>query len=1859
MTKKFPQISLIKTLVLVAVCFLLIQCKKHDRIPADINPAFTEKITAFTSGIISSESTIKIILAEDCQDAGDSNTPAEEGLFRFKSAIKGQAVWIDKRTLEFRPSEKLKSGETYSARFYLGKLLKVKKELAVFEFKFSIVEQAWTLDVEGYKTHNENDLVWNSINGKVNTADYIDYETLKRYFIAKQDSKKLNITWESGNDRRTFNFSIDSVQRTEKPGKVLISWDASSDYRNIKGQYTADIPSLADYKILDVKVIHQPEQFIQIMFSDPIRKNQNFDGLIILDNNASLEFSVSGNIIKAFPAVRQSGECKLTIREGLVNILGYGLKGAFTAAIAFEIPNPAVRLAGKGVILPSSKGMVFPFEAINLSAVDVKIIKIFENNIGHFLQVNKLDGNNQLKRAGRLVHKQSISLGYAPADLGKWNRFYLDLAKLIQPDPGAIYRVEISFRKRYSLYPCEGEDQHEGKEEENAANDEEFGEASYWDSYEEYYDDYYYEYDYEWEERDNPCSQSYYTQNKWVARNVLASDLGIIVKSGADQSVFCAVTNLVTAKPVQGVEVTLYNFQQQVLAMGTTDNKGFVSVTCKEKPYLLIARFEKQRGYLRLDDGSSLSVGAFDVSGNTVPKGLKAFLYGERGVWRPGDTLFLSCILEEKQKLLPALHPVVFELYNPKGQLFAKTTRTSGENGFYTWAVATSQDVITGSWNLRVKVGGTQFNKTVKIESIKPNRLKIDLKFNAKRLSASTSDLKGDMTVTWLHGAIAANLKTNVSVTLTKAPTVFGKYQAFQFIDPAKNFETEEQVLFEGSTDESGQAQIPGRLSAEKASPGMLNANFTTRVFEKSGDFSIDRFSMPYSPYSAYIGLKTPEGDKRGMLLTDTTQWVDIVVLDENELPVSRKSVEAYVYKLDWRNWWESSEDELADFIGNTYNRPVVSKTLSALNGKGRFGFRIDQPEWGRFYIRVVDPVSGHSAGKIVYIDWPGWAGRPMRDNPEAASMLTFNSDKEKYQVGETAEIIIPTSGSGNALLSIESGSRILWKEWLNVSGKEIRHKFQVTRDMTPNVYVHVSLIQPHANSENDMPMRLYGVIPIFVEDHKTRIAPVIKMPDVLEPLQKFFVQVSEKNKQEMTYTLAIVEAGLLDLTRFKTPDPWNEFYAREALGVRTWDLYDMVIGAYGGKLSSVLGIGGDEELMAGVSAEKANRFKPVVKFLGPFTVKAGKTNIHSIAMPNYIGSVRAMVIAGQAGAYGFAEKEVPVKKPLMVLATLPRVLGPGESVKLPVTVFAMDKLVKQVSVSVKTNGLLSTEGNPTKTVTFTQTGDKIVEFDLQTTSKTGLGRVQVSATSGKNSSTYDLELDIRTANPSVTTSLGSTVDAGKSSEITFTLPGMANTNSAVLEVSGIPPINAGRRLRYLINYPHGCIEQITSTVFSQLFLPDIMELDEKTRSTIEAHMKAGIIKLQSFQQSGGGFAYWPGQSIPDPWGSSYAGHFLLEAEKKGYAMPAGLKTAWLRSQKQLARQWTPVQYKDPYRQDDLEQAYRLFTLALAGDAEMSAMNRLREIKALSIQAKWRLAAAYVLCGQIAVAKQLVNRESIDIQPYNGLYSSYGSRERDWAMLLETMTIMNNNTQGSVLTRRISEALSSDSWMSTQSTAYCLLAVAKFTKGITTGKLSFSYTLANGKVMRVSSAKPLTQISLPLPKNVTTMAITINNQGQAILFTRIIMEGIPEAGEEREFNNNLNLEISYQTRDGKSLDVSELTQGTDFVAIVSVYNPGGFNYRDLALTQVFPPGWEIRNNRLTDVELPENMNNPSYQDIRDDRIYTYFDLAVGEMKTFVVQLNAAYLGKYYLSGLYCEAMYDNSISAMKKGQWVKVTNTGY
>ena len=520
--------------------------------------------------------------------------------------------------------------------------------------------------------------------------------------------------------------------------------------------------------------------------------------------------------------------------------------------------------------------------------------------------------------------------------------------------------------------------------------------------------------------------------------------------------------------------------------------------------------------------------------------------------------------------------------------------------------------------------------------------MKIDLDFGTDKITRNDTRLRGDLNVKWLTGVPGKNLEATFELYLNPVKTTFKDFPDYSFDDKAKVFYTESETIYKGETDQQGYAAFDAVLNSQTNAPGMLMATFSGKVYEPGGDFSIDQFSIPFYPYHHFVGIKMPEGDKNGLLVTGKDHQLDVVTVGVDGELVSKNNLKLEIYKLDWRWWWDRSTDNISNYVGRSYQRPISSKRFSTINGKGSVGVNIPDRSWGRYYIRVLDPQSGHSAGTVAYFDWPGWAEDSSR--PGGASLLSFSTNKENYEVGEKVAVNIPGGTGGRALVSIENGSKVVASYWVGIEGKQTNFEFETTAEMVPNVYVHTTLLQPHAQTKNDLPMRLYGVVPINVSDPATKLQPILTLPEVLEPEAEATITISEQQGKPMTYTLAVVDEGLLDITRFKTPNPWNTFYAREALGVKTWDLFDDVSGAFDGDLMRLLALGGDG---TGEKPEnvKANRFKPVVKFMGPFQLQAGKTARHTYQMPNYVGSVRTMVIAGKNGAYGSSEEATPVRK--------------------------------------------------------------------------------------------------------------------------------------------------------------------------------------------------------------------------------------------------------------------------------------------------------------------------------------------------------------------------------------------------------------------------------------------------------------------------------------------------------------------------------------------------------------------------------------------------------------------------------------
>ena len=1835
------------TLFFISVLFM-VSCGDSSKTPPKVDPAITEYVSAFTAGIVSSEAKIRVIFNKNVLSAKPSET-ADKNLFDFSPNIDGQAIWVDSRTLEFTPEEPMKNGKLYKGNLDLTKLFSnVPSELEELPLHFQIINQGASVLNTRAQSYSNTELEWNKVSGSILMNDVADISEIEELLSAKQDGERLKVSWVQGADRKRFSFTVDSVSRSNTASQVNLKW--KSDWINEQDKVTSlEIPALGDFKIMDVQAVSQPAQHVVITFSDPLQEGQNLKGLITISRAYRLSYQVNKNQLKVMFGKRLTGTQKVTVFPGIKNVMGYQYKKTYPIEITFDEHKPQVAFISNGEILPGSSEKIVPFKAVNLKAVDVTVFRIYEDNVFQFLQVNRsINGNSELKRVARPVARKVVKLyEQNTKNLHSWNNYALDLSDLIEEEPGAIYRIQLGFRKEYALFGCleESNELEIVAEEDEAFPFEENFDTPFENNY--YYWWGHYIDGYSYRERDNPCDASYYNPERFVHQNILASNLAITVKGSQNNKYLAVVTDIISGNPVKGAEVTFYNYQERSVGKGTTDGDGFLEVSAEATAFMAVAEYQSNKAYKRLADNTSLSLSNFETSGADVSHGVNGMLYAERGVWRPGDSIYLNFILQDKEHIIPEGHPIIFEMRDPSGNMVEREVQRTSDKKIYKFWTKTLAEAPTGNYNAKIKVGGASFYKRLKIETVKPNRLRIALEFGDEVLRQQNS---ATLNVEWLTGATAKNLKAKIesSIRLKKEP--FENFKNFVFQDPSRSFHSYDRTVFEGKVDQFGSAEMQLKLSNYHNAPGMLESVFFTTVYEQGGDFSTDVLKMPYAPFDAFVGLKTPKPEGY-YLETDKPLNFEIVSVDEHGTPINRAGLEVDVYRIDWSWWWGSSNRNLANYINSEYKEIVYTKKIDTRNGKGSFSLELKYPDYGRYLVRVCDPESGHCTGEVVYVDWPYGRSKEGRKMPGAATMLLFNSDKEKYQIGETGTLTIPTSASGKLLVSFESGADVISQQWVNATAGKTEVEFDVTEEMAPNVYAFVSYIQPHENTSNDLPVRMYGVIPINVDNPNAILEPVVKIPKVIEPESTYEIEVHEKNGKPMTYTIAVVDEGLLNLTRFKTPDPFKHFFAKQALGVRTWDMFDEVIGAYGGKVEQMFAIGGDDELSE--EEKKSKRFIPVVRFLGPFKMKANGKAKHTIDMPNYIGSVRTMVVAAEDEAYGSTEVNTPVKKPLMIYGTMPRVVGPGETIKLPVQVFALEDFVKDVKLKVTTNEFFTAETS-SKEISFSEIGDQITGFELKVGEKTGLGKVTVVATSGNERSVYEVEIAVR--NPNNYQVISKSFVLEKGDEIAESVEGIGTygTNTFSVEVSQIPDLNLQEHLSRLIRYPHGCMEQSTSSIFPQVALLSVLQDDAESKKQINSYIKAYLNKMKMLQSHDGGFKLWSGDSYPDLWVSSYVGHAMLEIEKNGYEWPVGMKENWIAFQQQKARSWRrPAQNSNRYyrRNEDVLQAYRLYTLALIGKPELGAMNRMKQLGNLNNSAKWRLATAYALAGQKSTAKSMVNQLGVGVEAYDFSALTYGSPLRDKAMILEALVKLEEDNRAFEMAIEVAKDLNNGSWYSTQTTAYSLLGLAEFLKTRNSDIISFDYKIdGKGETMNTKAGVHTIPIDSKIQE---AFKFNLTNTSEDKIYVRIVNEGQPKNGLEQAIQKGLSVTVLYTDRDGFPIDVTELKQGTDFIAKVNIAKTGNLRgYQNMALTQIFPSGWEIINLRLMGRE--ESESQLRYRDYRDDRVMTYFSLPSTQSVTYRIWLNAAYGGEYYLSGPKVEDMYDNRIESITEGKWVKV-----
>ncbi len=1802
----------------VAFCFSALTCGAPERAPTPVgdlagNARFVSHVTG---GSISRTGQILLRLTGTFE--GRETDPAKlTSAFSFTPPIQGSASWLNERTVAFTPAKPLVPGTRYTGVVHLRRILPTAEGAGSFRIGFT-VEPTRVLGIRGtVEPLTEGDPRTVVLVGTVEFSDSVSLADLEAHVPLKVDDARARLSWTGG--PRVFTFRSDPIARTDAVQRLNVVVPVGPFALDREATYTTEVRPQGEMGVMEVTTGGEDRDLrITVKFTEPLSETQDASGYVAIEPYVPFEVSVVGRTLHIMGRFDRATRYTMAIRKGIRSRWNTTLRENYVREVAFGDLPPRLEFSSAGVFLPSKGERKVGFRTLNVRRVGVTVMQVFESNLGFFLQEYDLASAKDrgelwgdLDRVGVTVAAETLEIG---AVRNRWVQSTLDLSPLLEKKLTGLFLVELSVGREDVLFTCEPTD--------------------------------------EWIPWDHPCSKGYYYQYGTVVKPVVISDIGMLAKREGDRTLV-ATTHLGDASPLPGVKVTLFSYQNQPLESHVTDGEGIARFDSTGGFYLL-GEWNGQRTALEFSE-TALNFGSFDVGGEAgSAQKVRAFVYAERGVHRPGDPVYLAAIVRDETGTFPSGNPLTMKVRNPKNQLVAEVVNREGINGHYGFTFTTAPTDPTGNWYAEFYNGNQLIARhRVRIETIVPNRLKVTLELPSDSLGPADRAVPMRLRSSYLFGAPASGLSASVLAHLSSVERRFPRFTDFLFTTPSRRFEGDLVSLFEDELGADGTASFTWTLPPFGEPPSAVAAVVTARVFERGGRPATQTYPVLIDPYEAYVGMRAPASS---FLKVNSDVEVALVVVDRKGRPLRGREVTLNVYHNPRYWWWQFDEDHgTLKFKTDMATNLMSTQTVTTEEQPILVRFRPEAE--GQLLVEAVDVAGGHQSGFFAWASGWGEAGAPMA----AGTHLQLESDKGTYRPGERARVTVRTPSRGMLFFTVEKGARVLSHQWVRLTGPTTSLDVPITPDMLPTVYATAIVVQPYEQTANDRPMRLFGVIPLRVEDPTTKLAVDLELPDELKPLQDFTVKVRVPKGFSPSVTVAVVDEGLLDLTSFATPDPWSFFYAKERLGVTTYDVFDHVIGMLVGDIERRFQVGGDEEAfrLRGQAPVRAKPFEPVAMFRGPVTVDRRGEASFTFTMPNYMGSVRVMAVAADGPRLGAKGLAVPVREPLVLLPSLPRVIGPGESFVLTATVFATTDEARDVSVSVRTEGPLSVEGPTERCLEFAGKGEQDAEFTLRASPSAGVARVRIEARGGGHVAWTETELPVRPVNPHLYDSREFTIFPGERAEFELPALGIEGTRRASLRIASMPGLRFGARLARLTRFPYGCVEQTVSAVFPQLYLKDFMTFLHKGASTrhevrvsVDRNINAAVDRLRRFQTADGGFAYWQGGSAAADWATNYAGHFLLEAKAQGYFVPSDMLSRWLASQRRLAAAEAG---------DYLTRCYRLYLLAMAGEPALGPMNLMREerLQLLDPVSRWYLAAAYLLSGMEGAAHEILRIAGTEVRDYRESGGTYGSTLRDKAILLELATLTGKDELAMRLFDEVNTALASQDYLSSHEAGYALVAVGKYLKAFWRHDAQVKGTVqvaGERETQRFDVRGEAWETDLT---PYTGRTVTVTSLGPDPIYAVFEWEGIPLEGPTAAEARNLSLSVRWLSEGGAPIDPTRLSQHTTFWCHIRVGLTQGGTVENVALTQIFPSGWEIENTRLTGEASPVwarsmALGSEDYMDVRDDRVMWFMRLDGRRAKDFLVRLVAVTKGSFTLAPTVAEAMYDPAYRAYVPGGSVTV-----
>ncbi len=1716
----------------------------------------------------------------------------------FEPALKGKFKWKSPRELVFSPYGFLRPATQYSASFNkdAAGLIVEDDENLNFHTPYLNLEQFNAyyakLPIAGNREVVRFDL---DFNYKINPRD------LKNHLSIKIDNQIKKVELLGHEHSNKISLYMTGFPKDNKSHEVQLILKKGINVSNV---------SVGMSDIVKTTRIIDPQDF---KIDKIIAEHDGFTGTITVTATQDISPANIRSFIEIMPTVSYTAQVKgrqiiiksddfdvaktyvINIKEGLTGTMGGKLKYEYTEEISFGTIEPDIKFINQKAEYLSANGHKnIEVRIVSIPEVEVKIYKVYKNNLLQYSSGSSYNDYyyddyyssvNDPGNLGDVVWKKSIQTASLPK-INSSRLFKMDFTDKVANLEG-IYVIEIRSKDKYWL-------------------------------------------------KDRKI--------------VSISDIGLIAKQGKNQITIFA-NSIKTAKALSGVQIEVFGKNNQSLGKVNTDNQGVAIFNLNENnlpgftPALITARLNNDFNYLPYSK-TAIGTSRFEIAGRTDNlSGYDAYIYPERDIYRPGETIHLATILRDDNWNIPGEIPLKLKLIAPNGKTFVTLKKTLDKFGSFTADIKLPQAAPTGGYTAEVYTTTNVYLNSIriKVEEFVPDRIKVKATTNKKDIRLSDA-LLINLQVNNLFGPPAANRKYEIQQNIKRKYFYSKKYYDYNFtIKGGSNYFRSN--VRKGKTNQQGAAVETYKFPVTYANMGLLQADYYITVFDETGRPVNRKKVVNVYTQNAFLGIKINDYYNK----TNQMMKIPLIAVDKNDNALSNVQAQLKLIKHEYRTVLAKSGSYYR--YKSEHQEIVLQNKLINFKGDNTV-FNFTPKTSGKYEIRIAKAGTKTYVSQTFYAyGWGSTTTSSFAVNTEG--YIDIQLDKEKYKVGDKAHVILKTPFSGKILVTLEQ-KNVNRHFYLNTDKRSAAFDLKITDNFVPNVYISATLIKAHDVS--DIPLTVaHGYAPVLVENSSNKLNVSISAVEKSHSRTK--QRITVKSAPNTPITLAIVDEGILQVTGFKSPNPYRFFYRKRALGVRSYDIYPFLFPEIAMK-SGIEG-GGAGELEKRINPMTNKRFKLVSYWSGVLTTDNSGKAYYDIEIPEFSGDLRIMAVAYKGKAFGSAEAHMKVADPVVISTALPRFLSPKDTVEMGLTLSNTTNQPMNCVLGINTGKNIKMLDAVSGNINIPANSEKQMYLKLAVVPSIGQATVKVNVSVGGKNYTNTTDISIRPPSPLQKVSGSGNILAGSNKQINMNLGRfMPNTIERKLILSNSPMIKFSKHLDYLLGYPYGCVEQTISKAFPQLYYADLVKsLGKKSTGDPNYYIKEAIRKLQLMQLYNGAMSYWPGYGQETWWGSVYAAHFLVEAQKAGYQVDKTMLDKLYKYLKTKLKNRKTINYRYNGTLNKKiapkEVAYSLYVMALMGKPNISTMNYYKSRRdLLSLDSKYLLAAAYALAGDKKKYAQILPPAYAGETSNKVSGGSFYSPIRDLAISLYALLEVDpDNQEIGSMARALAENMHAARWMNTQERVFAFLAMGKIAQNASKADLTAKIMVNN----RLISTYKKGTLSLS-SKQLVGDNINVTTKGKGKLYYFWEAEGIAADGSYKEEDNYLRVRRTFYDRTGTIISGNTFKQNDLIVIRISLQSLRGMTIENVVISDILPAGFEIENPRISSVagmNWIKNKSYPEYMDIRDDRI-NYFTAVGTKTKYFYYMVRAVTPGTFQMGPVGADAMYNGEYHSYNGGGVIKI-----